>query len=549
MTDKKVIVIGLDGATWDLMRPWAEKGILPTFKKLMENGVYGNLESTIPPVTIPAWISFATGKNPGKLGCYDFLMPRKSLNNLKPITTKDIHGKTFYEILDENGKKCILVNLPGSYPPRIKETVITSLLTQGDDFIFPPDLVEVIPEFKKYRIIADGSLNINGRIVDGINIDYINDIRKLEKNKFECAKKLFEKDWDFFFLLFSATDWIQHHIYDKLISGTMDDNSEVVKAYKEMDEYIGWFIDNCPHNTNILFMSDHGFKVYKKTFFINGWLMKEGYLKLEKRLKRRTPRNLGEREMNKIKSGKMNIHLPVFLLNYLELFRWLLPFYIKLKSVLPIEVQTRAWDSFQPKPSETIASAIIRLSGTNFGEIYIHDKKRFVDGNVEIDDYENIRTEIINKLKPLKDSETGEKVLKNIWKKEDIYFGSQLDMAPDIIFMLRDEYQVNTDFITRCVIDEGAGHSHALQGIFLAYGPDIKKDIEIQGAKIYDLASTILHILGTPLPEDIDGRVLKDIFKEDSELDKREIEYQEIDEKEMLKEKIKDLKKSRKIQR
>ena len=87
----KVLLIGLDGATWDLMKPWAEKGVLPTFKKLMEKGVYGDLESTIPPVTIPAWVSFATGKNPGKLGCYDFLLPKKSLNDTTPITTKDMY--------------------------------------------------------------------------------------------------------------------------------------------------------------------------------------------------------------------------------------------------------------------------------------------------------------------------------------------------------------------------------------------------------------------------------------------------------------------------
>ena len=65
----------------------------------MENGVYGNLEFTIPPFTIPVWVSFVTGKNPRKRGCYDFVMPRTSLNDVRPLTSKDIPGKTFYEIL------------------------------------------------------------------------------------------------------------------------------------------------------------------------------------------------------------------------------------------------------------------------------------------------------------------------------------------------------------------------------------------------------------------------------------------------------------------
>ena len=72
-TMAKSLIIGLDGATWNVIKPLAEEGKLPTFKKLMEEGVWGNLESTVPPVTGPAWVSFATGRNPGKTGVFDFL--------------------------------------------------------------------------------------------------------------------------------------------------------------------------------------------------------------------------------------------------------------------------------------------------------------------------------------------------------------------------------------------------------------------------------------------------------------------------------------------
>ena len=102
---------------------------------------------------------------------------------------------------------------------------------------------------RDYRITPDMSLNVNKKIDE-----YVNDIRKLEKNRFECAKKLFKKDWDFFFLLFSGTDWIQHVMYDKLISGTISDSSDPIKAYEEIDVYIRWFIENLPKETDILFM-------------------------------------------------------------------------------------------------------------------------------------------------------------------------------------------------------------------------------------------------------------------------------------------------------
>ncbi len=530
--NNKLIVIGLDGATWDLIKPWAEQRRLPTFKKLIENGVWGELESTIPPVTIPAWISFATGKNPGKLGCYDFLLPTKSLDDVKPITIKDIPSKTFYEILYENGKKCIIINLPGSYPPRIRETVITSFLTQGDNFIFPSELVNEIQEFKNYRLVPNRSLYVKGKI-----IDYVNDIREIERIRFECAKKLFKKEWDLFFLLFSGTDWIQHVMYDKLISGAMGDNMVPIKLYKEIDKYIGWFVDNAPSNVNILFMSDHGFKVYEKKFFVNGWLKREGYLKVEDRTKTRTPRHISEKETQRAISKRIKIKLPVFLLNYLKLLGWMHPLYMKLKKVIPLEVQM---DVIQPKASETVAYALTH-SGSNFVGIYIHDKKRFNDGNVELEDYENIRAEIIYKLKKLKDPKTGEKIVKKIWRKEELYFGDELGMAPDIIFKLSDEYHMGRLLVGEVFRDNMIISNHALHGIFLAYGQDIKKGVEVEGVTIYDLAPTILHIFGIPIPKDMDGRVLKEIFKEDSEYSDREVVYQEIDEKDRTRRKIREL--------
>ena len=73
-SNKKVVVIGLDGVTFDLIKPWAEEGELPTFKNLMDGGVHGNQKSTLPYATIPAWPSFATGCNPGKHSFYDFLI-------------------------------------------------------------------------------------------------------------------------------------------------------------------------------------------------------------------------------------------------------------------------------------------------------------------------------------------------------------------------------------------------------------------------------------------------------------------------------------------
>jgi len=156
----KCIVIGLDGATFELINPLIKAGKLPTIKKMIKEGSHGVLKSTIPPLTAPAWVSFATGKNPGKHGCYDFELPRDTLDKIEMISSKDINGQTFYELLDRERKKCVLINLPCSYPPRIYGIVITDFLTRGSDFIFPKSLIQDVPELNKYRVVPTCYSNI-----------------------------------------------------------------------------------------------------------------------------------------------------------------------------------------------------------------------------------------------------------------------------------------------------------------------------------------------------------------------------------------------------
>jgi predicted AlkP superfamily phosphohydrolase/phosphomutase len=211
---------------------------------------------------------------------------------------------------------------------------------------------------------------------------------------------------------------------------------------------------------------------------------------------------------------------------------------MKLKRVLPIELKI----DVRPKLSETIAYSAASTVRSNFGSIYINDKKRFADGKVKPELYEKVRKEIMERLKHLKDPKTGEHIVKKVWRKEELYFGDKLDVAPDIIFMLSEEYQVRSGLgISQPFGNEIVRNSngHALYGIFLAYSSDIKRGLKIENTKIYDLAPTLLYIMDVPIPKDLDGRVLKEIFREDSELSTRRIRYQNIEEREKTKIKLK----------
>jgi len=262
---KRVVIIGLDGLPKNLLDLLVKRGHFKNIKKILKEGIYRDLESTIPPVTAPAWISFATGTTPETHQCYDWVYPKETINNFKPIDSRDIKLPTFYEILNKKGKRCVLINMPGTYPPKIKETVITGLLTKGNNCFFPKSLKKELKSAKEYMIVPEN-------VIDRKSKRYIESVRKVERKKFALAQELFKKkDWDFFFILFGASDWIQHGNYADMVE-KKPRNSLVWKAYEDLDQYVGWFKNSLRTGDSLIVMSDHGFTDFEKVFFFNTWL-------------------------------------------------------------------------------------------------------------------------------------------------------------------------------------------------------------------------------------------------------------------------------------
>jgi predicted AlkP superfamily phosphohydrolase/phosphomutase len=531
-------MIGLDGATWDLLMPLAREGFLPTLRKLIENGSYGELESTIPPITAPAWASFATGKNPGKTGIFDFLRPRSSLQDLAPVTSRDIAGKTFYEILDGNGRRTIMINLPLSYPPRTEAPTITSIETQGDQFIFPSSLKDRIPELKEYRLIPDFDLKVQRG-----DEEYIQDIRELEQCRFRCAQKLFQWEWDFFFLLFSGIDWTQHRLYDKLISNGLGRDHPAFQLFRDVDSYLGWFLEHLPSETTLLLMSDHGFRVYKGIFRINQWLRGNNFLECHYVRKHTAsyPHRFGEgmaKAMEKRDDKQSGRKIPFAAPSFL----------IELAQRLGFEkVCGMLADHF---PSLQIQAAVDYTRTSAFCTtseawgVYLNLKGRFQDGIIEPEYERDLREEIIAGLTRLKNPVTGESTFDKVLDSKQIYWGEEGKSAPHILILTRDCWVIPhlSSRNKPNIFEKRTFNGHSLSGIFLAYGPGIKRGSKLDGAKIYDVAPTILHILGTTIPRDMDGRVVKEIFEQDSEFAGRPIVYAGTDESERIKLKINRLK-------
>jgi len=302
-------------------------------------------------------------------------------------------------------------------------------------------------------------------------------------------------------------------MYHRLITG---EDPKALKLYEELDGYIKWFIDNAGE-ANVLLMSDHGFRTYKKMFAINKWLMEEDYLKIKPR-----------QSISSTPKDRTTLKVPLFLVNHQQLFNISSLFYRAFKRILPsITPVIRTTPD-----TSSIAYSILSSANGNCGGIYINSKKRFGNGSVEAGDYERVRNEIMAKLEQLTDK-NGIRIFSSVLRREDIYSGEHLNRAPDI-FLFSREYNISP------FSEDEAANEHSLDGIFIAYGEEIKQGIRITKAAIVDLAPTILHLMKLPILTDTDGRVLKEIFKEGSEVAKRPIGYQEAGEEVRIKAKIKD---------
>src|SRR5512137_1814263 len=205
----KLLIIGLDGATFDLIKPWAAEGKLPTLARLMHDGVTGDLESTLPPVTSPAWPTFMTGKNPGKHGVFDFIRPRAGTFDM--VNASQIHGKLLWEILSEAGYSCGVLNVPITYPPRkVNGYLVPGLLSpdQGKT-TWPPDFLKPYEaELGPYRLTPRVSYKA------GNEDTFIADLADLIDAQARYALRLMrDHPTDFTMVHFLATDNGQHALW------------------------------------------------------------------------------------------------------------------------------------------------------------------------------------------------------------------------------------------------------------------------------------------------------------------------------------------------
>ena len=513
MTANKVVVVGLDGATFDLIEPWVEQGRLPTFKKLMRDGAWGRLKSTVPPITPCAWSSFMTGKNPGKHGQFSFYKLNESFG-LDVAWREYRTEETVWQILSREGKRCCVINVPFTYPPHEMNGYMVSGFTTPSlrsNFTYPrelkKELLRAIPEF---RISEDS--RYSQRREDKRR--FAQDIAELTDIHEKVARYLMEKeDWDFYMITFMAIDHIQHWYWKYMDEShpahepDEEFKDKILEIYVQIDSVLERLMQRLSQDTNLVLISDHGSGMYLKDVNVNQWLKEKGYLKMK-----RTPstalkgllRSLGVTPQSVIGLAlKMGIGRVA-----------------KPSPSVAGGLPKRVLDSIGYTWKDIDWRRTKAYSFGYYGEIFINLKGRETQGSVEPAEYDELREEIIAQLKTMKVSDSGERLVDHVWKKEELYWGNKTDMAPDINLCMRDySYAAATMlafpsgriFSPPKTLKSGEHRGH---GILLAYGAGVTKGCRIDNAEIVDLAPTILELMGVDIPSDMDGKVLREVLQD-----------------------------------
>jgi predicted AlkP superfamily phosphohydrolase/phosphomutase len=456
---KKVFVIGLDSIPPELLfDKWLDK--LPNFKDLVSKSTYGELESTIPAITCPAWMCMMTSVNPGKLGLYGFRnRSGYDYDGLSFANSMAVHFDTVWDVLSKIGKKVVVVGVPMTYPPKPVNGCLVSCFMTPDtksEYTYPSNLKnEVEAVSNGYILDVEEYRSENKDII-------LKAIYEMTEKRFKLTRHFIRtKEWDFFMMVEMGPDRLHHAFWKyfdnehpKYVPGSKYKDA-VFNYYKYLDDEIGKTLGLLNGDVMILVVSDHGTKKMVGGICINEWLIQNGYMKLVQYPSESTPFN---------------------------------------KLVVDWE-NTKVWGE-----------------GGYYGRVFINVKGREPKGIVAQHHYEHFRNELIKKLEDLRD-ENGRNINTKVFKPEEIYSECN-GIPPDLIVYYgnldwRAIGSVGTKSVWASENDTGPDDAnHSQQGIFIMKNGMTKNNIRKKGATIYDIAPTILKYMDVRVPQSMEGKAI-----------------------------------------
>jgi predicted AlkP superfamily phosphohydrolase/phosphomutase len=522
--EKRVLVIGMDAATFDLIDPLVARGDLPHLAQLLQKGSRRPLLSTIQPTTAPAWTTFLTGVNQGKHGLYDFVQRRPDSYNMEVTNASHVRAPSILELAGRQGRRVIALNIPYTSPPPAVNGVIV-----GGPFapIFTRQLVKPEHYFDTIQELAPDYFilpDFNAQTADPMGT-YANRLLQGIALRESVALHLLDAEpWDLFAVVFMATDEGQHTFWHCLDA---EEGSEAARyrhvipdIYRRIDEAIGKIVaqiaaDDSHRETVVVILSDHGAGPFHWMINLNRWLADAGYLHFEE--------SGGAAGLTRLKVNLVK--------QTASLYRRRVP--APLRAQIRNRLGIKRFEQMKGEFESLLMTANVAWEKTRAysmgagGNIYVNLRGREPLGIVAAGaEYEQVRETVAAALLQMRDPDTGEPMVRHVHRREALYAGPYLEQAPDLVvewsnygYWGRGQYDSQAPVFQRQrKMDFSAQPltgSHRPEGILIASGPGVRAGATQPAARLTDLAPTILALLGVPVPANLDGRLLADLFTEE----------------------------------
>jgi len=468
---RKVLIAGLDCAPPPVLFQTGDendlglKDQLPNLSRMVDEGIYGPLSSSIPCITVPAWTSMLSSKDPGTLGFYGFRnRADHSYERMNIATGNAIHEKRVWDVLGEADKSSIVVGVPQTYPIKpLNGHLISSFLTPSTDrqYTFPNEL-----RYEIDNVLGSEPYDVDVPQFRTEDKDFLlRQIQEMTEKRFAVIKYLLkEKPWEFFMFVEIGLDRLHHGMWKfwdpahhKFEPGNPYEDA-IPDYYRYLDREIGEILEMLDDDTVMMIVSDHGAQAMMGGFAINEWLRREGLLVLKEK-----PRYEG-----------------------------LVPF----EKVEVDWEKTTAWGA-----------------GGYYARVFMNVEGREPQGKIPADEYEKVRDELKERIEAIVDHE-GNPMGSIAFKPQDLYREVR-NVAPDLLvyfgnlrwrsigsFGLPDVYTFEND-----IGPDDANHDQ--DGIFVLWDP--RKDYGgryLEDLQLMDVSPTTLDLMGVSVPSDMQGKVI-----------------------------------------
>lgn len=503
------LLVGLDAMEWSLVEKWANQGKLPTFRRLIDQGVRAELTTTAAQLPDTVWACIYTGSNPAKFEKFFYVQYDASTMGLRNVPDDAIHRKPFWDYVSAAGQRVGIADVP-KFPlsKSINGFQFTNWgahATKTARVSAPENLIREIDarfgrhpvgDCDKFDAKPESLRELRQRVVAGV---------RAHGEVFRWLMR--EQSWDLFFAGFSAAHCIGHHFWHGVdashprheesvkddFAGTMEE------VYRAVDKEIGEMLALVDPSTRVMIISGHGMgPIFHASWNLPEMLDLWGY---------------GAKPASRVSPAAKPSRAKV---NPWRILKMVVPGPVQyaIKDRLPQFAQDQLlflW--YRGGKNWKGCRAFAIPNNDSVGAIRVSVKGRDKDGVVEADDYERVCRDIADALYELRDSEGGRPLVKQVTLSHEAFHGPFLEQLPDLTVLWDQSFAWSTIYSPRFGTlqikqQDARTGGHSSHGFVLLTGPDVPAGLQLPPGSIYDIAPTVLQAAKVSIPEDMDGSPL-----------------------------------------